>query len=236
MSTKYVFAFHASRKAISHWGIKEYGYLFAFWLLLTIVPYVDGWGLLSLLLFPILLICTFVVVYVVYLIILFVSAIVNRTDSNAKSQPILPKEHFPLEIVIPQLGIFKLSPMFREIYENKIDWCGNSVNLGLHTEGCETIEVLEKLTIQLVENQNTINSQVLAFLIGELLPAINENPTGALEKELTAEEFIETITLEDIEIYPAGSYTFWFDDGYLLGGHAIQVNGNIITGESPLIL
>lgn len=229
-----MFALRAFLKALSHWSMKEYGYLFAFWLLLTLVPYLDGWGLFSLLFFPLLLVCAVVVGYVVYLILILVSAIVKITESRAENQPVLPKENFPSEIVIPQLGVFKLSAMFQDVYENTIDWCRGSVNLSLNTEGYETIETLKKLALQLAQSKNTINSQLLAFLISELLPAINENPTEALEKELSDEDFIEAITLENIEIYTTGEYTFWFDDGYLLGGHAIQVNGSISDGPMSL--
>jgi len=221
-----MFAFRASRKALSHWGIMEYGFVFVFWLLLTIVPYkIYGWGLLSLLLFPLMLVSIFALTQVINLICF---------GASVSTKPVLPKDNFPLEIIIPELGAFKLSAMFQDVYENAIDWCGGSVNLSLNTEGYETIEVLKKLAIQLAENKNTINTQVLAFLIAKLLPAINENPTEALEKELSAEEFIEAITLEAIEIYATGEYTFWFDDGYLLGEHAIQVNGSIPDGPMYL--
>ena len=215
-------AFLAFRKALSHWGTREYSSLFAVWLLLITVTYkVYGWGLLSLLLFPLMLVSIFVLAHIFNFLFF---------DASVGSKPVQPKENFPLEIIIPELGAFKLSAIFQDVYENAIDWCGGSVNLSLNTEGYETIEVLKKLAIQLAENKNTINTQVLAFLIGKLLPAINENPTEALDKELSDEAFIEAITLEDIEIYATGAYTFWFDDGYLLGGHAIQVNGSISDG------
>ncbi|WP_157281069.1 hypothetical protein [Pelomonas sp. Root1237] len=58
-------AIRAFRRAVSHWGWREYGVLFSIWAATAIIPYVHGWGVLSILLFPLLLVSIPVLTYVV---------------------------------------------------------------------------------------------------------------------------------------------------------------------------
>lgn len=58
-------AIRAFRRAVSHWGWREYGVLFSIWAATAIIPFFHGWGVLSILLFPLVLVSIPVLTYVV---------------------------------------------------------------------------------------------------------------------------------------------------------------------------
>jgi hypothetical protein len=55
----------AFRKAIAHWGWREYLYLLAFWAMTVIAPYIYGWGTFSFFILPFMLALIPILTYVI---------------------------------------------------------------------------------------------------------------------------------------------------------------------------
>lgn len=50
------------------------------------------------------------------------------------------------------------------------------------------------------------------------------------EKEMSELKFQSSMSLESLVLYTDDSYTFWYNDGDLFGGHVIIVEGNLDDG------
>lgn len=72
----------------------------------------------------------------------------------------------------------------------------------------------------------TINrNKVMEFAAtDDLLKLKNEVWLEEDEDEITKEEFINRIVLENISIYSDGNFDVWYGDGDIFWGHAVKVN------------
>jgi hypothetical protein len=114
-------------------------------------------------------------------------------------------------------------------FEGKATWNGRKVQLAL--SACEPAEVERALKVgrTLWRAQKKWQAKVLAYAVQELLPVKNEHLEED-EQPLSSKQFQARMKLENITVNPDGSFTFWYDDGDLFWGHAIQICGSVAKG------
>jgi len=208
-----------SKAALAHWGIREYFFLAVFWLTLSAPLYLAGWGLLSVLSLPLLLLAILILAY-------GASALVKP----APQKKVQPKPGFPPSIEVPLLGFFPLSAYSDTRYEGKISWCGSEVELSLSIEEVELADSVRRVAVAITSEGSKVNSEVTQFAVRELLSEVNEGRSAAGQSELTAEQFLQIISLQSITVHSDETYEFLYDDGELFGGHWIEVHGNLTQG------
>lgn len=212
-------ALKRSRAALAHWGPVEYLLLAALWLAFSIPLLLAGWGAASLLSLPLLL-----------LAIVLLTTLAKSMIKPSKVHPVQPRAGFPGELVHPELGVFPLSTYSGERYEKTISWCGTPTRLSLSLETIESIEAVLNAATATAQAGLNVNSQVQAFATNELLQGINEERKASGASALDAKAFLHAISLEMITVHADNTYEFLYNDGQLLGGHWIEVHGNLEDG------
>lgn len=71
---------------------------------------------------------------------------------------------------------------------------------------------------------------VRACAVASLLELKNENWLADDEEGVTAEEFFDRITPQEIVLYHTGRFEFSCNDDDMFGGHTIEVIGNLSDG------
>ncbi|MBX3628170.1 MAG: DUF2262 domain-containing protein [Rhizobacter sp.] len=208
-----------SKAALAHWGVREYFLLAVLWLTLSTPLYLAGWGLLSVLSLPLLLLAIVVLTY-------GASALVKPLPQKK----VQPKPGFPPSIEVPSLGFFPLSAYSDSLYERKVSWCGSEIGLNLSIEAVELVDSVRRVAVAITSEASKVNSEVTRFAVRELLSEVNEGRSAAGQSELTAEQFLQAISLQSITVHSDETYEFMYDDGELLGGHWIEVHGSLTQG------
>ena len=214
-----VAALQRSKAALAHWGIREYFLLAAFWLTLSAPLYLAGWGLFSVLSLPLLLLAILMLAY-------GASALVKP----APQKKVQPRPGFPPSIEVPPLGFFPLSAYSDSLYEGKISWCGSEVELSLSIEEVALVDAVRRVAVEITSEAHKVNSEVARFAVRELLSEVNEGRIASGQPELTAEQFLQTISLQSITVHSDETYEFMYADGELFGGHWIEVHGSLTQG------
>lgn len=212
-------ALHRSRAALAHWGIRELLLLAVFWFALSIPLYLMGWGLASVVSLPLLLL--------VMLALTYCASALIKPIPQPKAQP---KPGFPSSIEVPPLGVFTLSAYSDTRYERTIDWCGTEVQLSLSVEAIESIDSVLLVATSISAASPKVNSDVTHFAARDILPSINEERLASGDLVLSPSQFLSAISLQMITVHSDGTYEFLYDDGELLGGHWIEVHGNLSQG------
>jgi len=202
---------------LTHWGVVEYILVATVWLIFSIPLFLAGWGAVSLLGFPLFL-----------LSIALLASLVKSRSEPLEVPPAQPRLGFPSELVVPQLGPFPLSTYSNERYEQAITWCGMPTCLSLSVEELSSIGAVLRAAESLVRSSLRVNSEVQAYATSQLLAGINEERKAT--EALDAETFLRAITLEMITVHADNTYEFLYRDGELLGGHWIEVHGELEGG------
>lgn len=213
------FALHRFRAALAHWGPIEYFALAVVWLVLSSPLYLLGWGFASLLSLPLML-----------LSIMLITALVQPLVKPRPMPAVQPRPGFPSEIVHPQLGVFALSRHSDKSYENEVPWCEGRARLSLWVEDLDSIGAVQDAAAVLSRTSSDVDASVQALAIKELLDEINAERRADNAETLGPEEFLRAISLELITVHADGAYEFLYGDGELLGGHWIQVYGDLQRG------
>lgn len=210
--------FLAFRKAISHWGIIEYGMLCILWIILSIPLYLLGWGVLSILSFPLLLIIGYLITKAFMLIL--DNPNINDNDS-VRYLELIDDARFG---VVKKIGNFE--------YQIDTEWCGREIVLRVNCADGSLFQKSLNNAVVLVGMGQELLDSVLLYSCKNLLGIINEQFTAQGLQHIDCRDFNNTISLESIDIDDSGSYSFSFDDGGLLGGHSIIVDGSLEGGPN----
>ncbi|QUH28503.1 DUF2262 domain-containing protein [Vallitalea guaymasensis] len=128
-----------------------------------------------------------------------------------------------------ELGNFILNKSV-DTYCCILDWCGIKAELVMETnEEIELVDLIEKYKERFTE-QMYWNTKVKKFASKELISLKNDSWLEDDEKEMSELEFQSSMSLESLVLYTDDSYTFWYNDGDLFGGHVIIVEGNLDDG------
>lgn len=211
--------FNRFRAALAHWGPSHYIILAVLWFTLSVPLYLAGWGVASVLSLPLLLLMSAALAYC--------ASAVLKPAARPVAQP---KPGFPSKLDHPGLGEVPLSAYSNERYERTIDWCGSPIQLSLSVHSMDSIAAVLRAATSISEASATVNSQVVAFAVKELLPGINQERQVQKTPSLTPEQFLQAISLQMITVHPDKTYEFLYSDGDLLGGHWIEVRGEIEHG------
>jgi hypothetical protein len=146
----------------------------------------------------------------------------------------------PVTTEDPQFGTFTLD---RRIgwYEAQTFWGAHSISLHLkpNREGDDNDDDDDDddgifgcliCAKALWEGQEEWDREVREYMVNELLDLKNGTWLEEDEAELSAEEFLQRVTLESISIDSEGEFEFWFGDGDLFWGHSIMVSGALDRG------
>jgi hypothetical protein len=211
------------KAAIAHWGAKEYLLLASFWLFTAIPLYLNGWGLGSLLGFPLML------------VLISSSAWVASIWFKPKPHmPVKPRPGFPAELVHDTLGTFALSEFSDDEYTRTIAWCNKDVRLSIVVDSLDDIKKVLEAASEFVIAGPRIEAQVLAFIVDELLASTNRELKAEGRPALDAAGLLSHATLESLYVRADGSYTVIYMAGPVLGDHWIEVDGTLTQGPTLL--
>lgn len=115
-------------------------------------------------------------------------------------------------------------------YNGKAQWCGAEVRLSLSCADASEPRGALAAAASLFQDQAEWSKRVKEFAADRLLPVKNEYWLQDNEAELSREDFISRMTLEEISVDESGAFSFWHDDGDLFWGHSILINGDLTEG------
>ena len=131
----------------------------------------------------------------------------------------IPTEGFGELVLNPRLGWF----------EGRREWAGSGVQVTFEPDADGSIADALRTAQRLWADQAGWQFRVEEFAVAQLLTFKNEEWPDE-EGELSAEQFVAEMRLTSIGFSEEGSFTFWFDDGALFGGHGIEIRGDIDSG------
>jgi hypothetical protein len=137
----------------------------------------------------------------------------------------------PVVITHEILGELTLDRRFGS-YSGRFKWLKNDVNISLDCASPDKPESTMEHALTLLSNQSEWQSRVEDCALRELLDLKNASWREDGEPELAGKDFLARISLETIWISHDGSFTFWFNDGDLFWGHAIEVRGTLEVGPT----
>jgi hypothetical protein len=139
-----------------------------------------------------------------------------------------------------QKPVVRNDPIFGELildrrsdfYASEIAWCGASIKLRLEPEAHGDLTGALKTAHSLWEDQTGWHQKIQEYAAAKLLPLKNRLWLDDDEADLTADEFLQKMSLESITACAEGRFEFWHSDGELFWGHSIQINGTLADGPT----
>jgi hypothetical protein len=156
-------------------------------------------------------------------------AFVGSESSDAELRHYAEELQRPVTFDDPLLGTFTLDRRV-DWFTGDVVWAGEVI--ALHLSGSADAQGALRAAYALWRNQTDWNQRVRDFAAEKLLELKNDTWLDEGDVELTAEEFMEKMTLKSITVNPDGSFDFWHDDGDLFWGHSIQISGNLVEGPT----
>ena len=120
----------------------------------------------------------------------------------------------PVRISTPDFGVLELDRRV-DHYNGKAQWCGAEVRLSLSCADANEPGGALAAAASLFQDQAEWSKRVKEFAADRLLPVKNEYWLQDNEAELSREDFISRMTLEEISVDESGAFSFWHDDGDL---------------------
>jgi|GEM_PF-3460087 Uncharacterized protein conserved in bacteria len=158
-------------------------------------------------------------------------------EKDATSTPeeaaFLEKEALPVTFTDPDFGEFNLNKSL-DYFEGYTQYEDRKVSISLD-------DFAEIKTLRTILKEDTeFIKKAAEFAANEMLELGNTWYRDAWESEekepgeefipLTAEDFIQKISLTVIGISEDGRFSLWFDDGDIFWGHAVAVEGSLSKG------
>lgn len=153
-----------------------------------------------------------------------VRKILRAGVKDAELERVATELRAPVKLKTKRFGTLALDRRYGW-YEGNARWSGAKVKLTLstHEDALATAEAL-------FSAEKRWAKQVGEFTVGKLLELKNDVWLEEGEKEVTKQQFLSRLKLRSIVIDEGGRFTFWFGDGDLFWGHAIEVYGTIKAG------
>ena len=146
---------------------------------------------------------------------------------------ILEEQKKPERMDVEGLGTFTFN---RQVgwYEAEVDWAGKTVRLDFDKGSEEAMKAAQATAKALLSEAQSWDERVRTFAAQKLTDLANQWAKDAEEEaqseEITPEDFARRMELDAIQVDDQGGFTFWFDDGEMFWGHAIQVSGTLSDG------
>jgi hypothetical protein len=109
----------------------------------------------------------------------------------------------PVRVKDDRFGLLTLDHRFNW-FENDATWKSDEVVLRLSMSGCDNVERLMSLAHALWDSQDKWDQAIRECVVTGLLELKNENWLADDEEEVTAEEFFDRITPQEIVVYHTG--------------------------------
>ena len=129
------------------------------------------------------------------------------------------------------LGEFTLDERIDQLFR-KINWPGGYVTLNVENCDGEELAGVFATANKIVKAKKEWDKKIKEFAAGELLELKNNSWLDDDETEITADQFVEKIKIETIDISQDNEFEFYLDDGDIFWGHTIIVSGNLEDGLS----
>lgn len=150
-------------------------------------------------------------------------------NNNEDFQDIIDKLNEPVELETPQFGVLTLNKAIG-YFSGETEWLNNLIELSFVDLGKETHSEFLNAAEVLFASQSEWNDKLIEYAKNELLDIKNEHWLEEDEKEVTPEEFKNSLKLKAVTLDRNGQFVFSFDDGDLFCGHIISVYGSLENG------
>jgi len=139
----------------------------------------------------------------------------------------------PPALVDTVLGTLYADHEFQK-HSGQATWLGQPIRLTL--AGFELPEVQSSLPIahEIWSNQDKWNQLVRDYAERKLLDFLTKESQAQGNGPLSAASFHSKIKLTAVHVGNDGQFKFWFDDGWLLGGHSISILCDLRNGPKDL--
>lgn len=134
----------------------------------------------------------------------------------------------PVTIETERYGVLTLDRRINW-FDGEVDWNGSVIALRIEPDHNLDPSQGLKVADELFSNSAAWSQKVNDFAVQEKLELAHDWQDDDTVP-ITAEEFLERMTLESISIMSDGSFDFWHDDGDLFYGHSIQISGSLREG------
>ena len=140
---------------------------------------------------------------------------------------ILEKQKQPVSLWVPDLGTFTLN---RSVgwFQTDVEWLGQSVQLVYDQGTEEKMKKAQETALELMSAQEKWDKAIRTYA-SEQLPI---QYAGSEEEmlQLPPEELEQRLEPESIQVWPEGSFEFWFHDADYQWEHALRVHGTLTGG------
>jgi hypothetical protein len=157
------------------------------------------------------------------------TCIVTTHDDDPELREYAAELQQPVVIKDPLIGEFTLDRSIN-CFKGHGKWQGKKIKMYLSVDADEFHEELFDTARTLWKHQREWSKRIQDYSVDRLLELKNDNWLEEGEQKVSPKNFKKRITLKSVNIYPGGHFEFWYDDGDLFWGHAIQVSGSLADG------
>lgn len=140
---------------------------------------------------------------------------------------ILEEQKKPVTFESEQFGTFTLMRS-AGWFDADAQWDGVETRLSFLKE--EDREGCLATARALFADQESWQARLMAAAEEQLLPLARQWAEEAGEEEVSAQEFLEMLTPDSIQVWADGSFQFWYGDGGMIWGHGLQISGSLNEG------
>lgn len=132
------------------------------------------------------------------------------------------------------LGTFTLNRSINW-FQTDVEWLGHTIQLTFDPDENHT-DCFQNASAMMADQEGW-DGRIRAYAAEHLLSLTNEWAQDLNEgfkdpEPVTAEQFLERLEPESIQVYGDGRFDFWFTDDDLFCGHAIRVSGSLTDGPT----
>ncbi len=135
----------------------------------------------------------------------------------------------PVIVQSPTFGALVLNRRGGQ-YEGNAQWCGVDVRLSLSCADLTNPSTAIAIAESVFGAQEEWDKRVKEFAAERLLELKNDSWLEDEQEELSREDFMSHMKLQEISVEESGDFGLWHDDGDLFFGHTILVSGNLERG------
>lgn len=160
-----------------------------------------------------------------------VDAFIGKNFADNEFHAIAEGLRKPIVFASAELGSLRLNRSI-DVFEGNLIWCGEWIDIMTPAKDLKPTSQALATAEALLARQQQWHERVLRFAAAELLPGWLENWRDEEEPEISEDKFMQRMTLTSIYFLEDGSFEFRFNDDDLFGGHAITVEGDLLTGPT----
>ena len=112
-------------------------------------------------------------------------------------------------------------------YGRDVAWLGRQVAVSMAAGGARQMENMARTVASLLDNAAQWQAEACAYAVSKMLKLHNSAWREEGDPELTADQFVDRLTLVSIHVPRTNYFSMEFDDGDLFWGHRISVDGNL---------